>query len=297
MRTTRGAYADDPATATIAAYGRPPDSRYQSDMEDAWRFVMARPWLAGMFVWTGMDYRGETKPFGWPAVLSQSGMADLTGALKDNGWFLKSMWTDAPMVHLLPHWTWPGREGRGIEVWVYANVDAVELSLNGRRLGRKAMPERGHLVWQVPYVPGTLVARGYRDGREVARDTVATAGAPAALQLTALRTTLAANGRDVAVVEVAAVDAAGRPVPVAADEVTFRVEGGARLIGVGNGDPISHEADRVVGPDAVWQRSLFNGHAQAIVQAGDVPGAATLIASAPGLKPARLSVRMTREMP
>jgi beta-galactosidase len=293
MRTTRGVYADDRAKAALAAYDRPPDSKYQSNMEDAWRFVSARPWLAGMFVWTGLDYRGEPRPFGWPAILSQSGMADLTGEFKDNGWFLKSQWSAPPMVHVLPHWTWPGHEGQPIAVWVYGNTQAVELFLNGRSLGRKSMPQAGHLEWGVPYQPGVLEARAFAGGKQVASDLVATAGTPAALRLSTDRSVIAADSRDVAIVSVVAVDRRGRVVPIANNKVTFTIEGGGRLIGVGNGDPAGHDPERFVDPNEIWWRSLFNGHAQAIVEAGDRNGKVVLTAAAPGLEPARITITLT----
>ncbi|HEY9028687.1 MAG TPA: glycoside hydrolase family 2 TIM barrel-domain containing protein, partial [Burkholderiaceae bacterium] len=129
---TRGIYADDPARVQVAAYDRRTGGAWTSSIEEAWRFNAERPFLAGMFVWTGFDYRGETTPYGWPAVSSQFGLLDTTGALKDTGYYLKAAWTGEPMVHLLPHWNWPGREGQPIDVRVYANTEEVELLLNGR---------------------------------------------------------------------------------------------------------------------------------------------------------------------
>ncbi|MDR7267428.1 beta-galactosidase [Pelomonas saccharophila] len=241
---TRGIYADDPARVHTAAYDKRTGGNSTSSIEEGWRFNAERPFLAGMFVWTGFDYRGETTPFGWPAISSQFGMMDTTGALKDSGYYLKAAWTTEPMVHLLPHWNWPGREGQAIDVRVYANTDEVELRLNGRSLGRKALQRYGHLQWNVPYEAGSLTALGYQGGQLVTLETVATAGDGSAVRLTADRARLRAGGDEVAVVTVNVVDREGRVVPTAGQRVSFETSGPVRLLGMGNGDPGSHEADK-----------------------------------------------------
>ena len=241
---TRGIYADDPARAHVAAYDRRTGGNWTASIEEGWRFNAERPFLAGMFVWTGFDYRGETTPFGWPAVSSQFGLLDTTGAMKDTGQYLKAEWTAEPMVHVLPHWNWPGREGQPIDVRVYSNTDEVELLLNGRSLGRKARAPYGHLQWSVPYEAGSLTARGYRGGRLVTSQTVATTGAGHGVRLTVDRPQLRAAGGDVALVTVNVVDGEGRVVPTAQQRIAFETTGPVRLIGMGNGDPGSHEADK-----------------------------------------------------
>ncbi len=241
---TRGVYADDPTHVHIAAYDRRTGDDSTSGIEEAWRFNAERPFLAGMFVWTGFDYRGETTPFGWPAISSQFGLLDTTGAPKDTAFYLKAQWTAEPMVHLLPHWNWPGRDGQPIDVRVYANTDEVELLLNGRSLGRRPLPRYGHLQWTLPYEPGQLTARGYRGGQLVTQETVATAGDGSTLRLSADRARLRAGGDDVALVRVSVLDGEGRVVPTAANLVAFETAGPVRLVGMGNGDPGSHEADR-----------------------------------------------------
>ncbi len=268
---TRGIYETDRDAVHIAAYDAPQSPRNGSSIEQGWTAVAERPWLAGMFTWTGFDYRGEPSPFGWPAISSQFGMLDTTGAFKDSAYYLKSWWTPSPMVHLLPHWTWPGREGQSIPVWVYSNADEVELFQDGASLGRKSMARNGHLEWQVTYRPGALVAKGYQAGREVAADRVETTGPATALRLEVDRATLAADGRDVAVVTVGAVDAHGRRVPTADAEATFSVAGPVHVIGVGNGDPGSHEADRVI--DEVASR-LVGGWALADLDGARMDGTA-----------------------
>ncbi len=241
---TRGIYFDDRAHVHLAAYDREGRPGSSSSIEEGWNHVIARPWMSGMFVWAGFDYRGEPG-FGWPAISSQSGMLDSTGVFKDSAFYLKSVWTSAPMVHVLPHWTWPGREGQVIDVRVYSNADTVELRLNGKSLGRKAMIPNGHLQWDVPYHPGTLEARGYINGKLVAKDDAVTAGDPAEVTLTPDKTAMHSDGTDVSVVWVNVKDAAGHLAPTASNLVTFDASGPIRIIGMGNGDPGSHEADKV----------------------------------------------------
>jgi beta-galactosidase len=148
------------------------------------------------------------------------------------------------MVHVLPHWNWPGREGKPIDVRVYANTDEVELLLNGKSLGRKPLQRYGHLQWSVPYAPGSLTAHGYQGGQLVTSETVATTGDGTAVRMSVDRARIRADGTDVAVVTVNVVDREGRTVPIAGQPISFDVEGPARLIGMGNGDPGSHEADK-----------------------------------------------------
>jgi len=241
---TRGIYADDPARVHVAAYDRRSGGESTATIEEAWRFIAERPYITGMFVWTGFDYRGEPSPFGWPAVSSQFGMMDTTGVLKDSGHYLKAAWTAAPMVHVFPHWNWPGREGQAIDVRVYANTDEVELLLNGSSLGRKALVRNGHLQWSVPYAAGSLTARGYKGGQLVTSQTVATTGNGSAVRLTVDRARIRADGDDLALVSVNVVDREGRIVPTANQRIQFEAAGSARLIGMGNGDPGSHEADK-----------------------------------------------------
>lgn len=276
---TRGAYANDPAAHVVRAYDTE-HPWWASTAEEWWTIAADRPYIAGGFIWTGFDYRGEPTPYpAWPSVSSYFGMLDLCGFPKDGFYYYRAWWRpDVPLVHLLPHWTWPGREGQPIEVWVHGNTAEVELLLDGRSLGRKAMPRNRHLAWQVPYAPGRIEARGIDRGRVVARDERRTATVPAHLVLTADRQRLIADGNDVAMLRVAVLDGAGTPVPNAAVPVTFAVAGQGAIIGVGNGDPTSHEAD------VACRRTTFNGLAQAIVRTGDTPGPLRVTASAPGLR-------------
>jgi len=240
--STRGIYANDAARGYVSAYD---DNRpeWANTAEEWLGFFAPRPWLSGGFVWTGFDYRGEPTPYGWPCINSHFGILDTCGFPKDNFWYYQSWWTARPVLHLLPHWNWPGRAGQAIDVRALSNCDEVELFLNGRSLGRQAMPRNGTLRWKVPYEAGTLSARGFTGGQIVAETKVETTGAPAAVQLAPDRAAIDADGEDVSVITVAVSDDRGRVVPVADNTVTFELAGPGRIIGVGNGDPSCHEPD------------------------------------------------------
>jgi len=239
---TRGMYANDGQRGYVTADDEEAHAGINS-AEGWWQIYAARPWLSGGFVWTGFDYRGEPSPYGWPCINSHFGIMDTCGFPKDNFYYYQSWWSDRTVLHLMPHWTWPGREGQEIKVSCFSNCREVELFLNGQSLGRQEMPRNSRLRWHVKYAPGTLLARGYRDGKVVAEETVETTTAPARLQLIADRSTLAANGEDLSVITVAVLDAAGRVVPVADNHVNFSLTGPGKIIGVGNGDPSCHEPD------------------------------------------------------
>ena len=281
---TRGIYFDDPAKCHLRAYDWDP-SDWGSSLEQAWSHFAERPYLAGMCIWTGFDYRGEPTPFGWPAVASQFGILDLCGFPKDGMFYLKSWWTDEPVLHVFPHWNWPGKEGQEIPVWVHSNCDEVELFLNGKSLGRKTMKKNSHLEWPVKYTPGTLLARGYKGGKEILTSIEETTGQAAAVQLAPDRSALAADGADVAVITVQVADGQGRMVPTVDNAIAFEITGPGKIIGVGNGDPASHEPDQFIGPSAAWRRSLFSGLAQVIVQTTGEAGEIKLTATSAGLTP------------
>jgi beta-galactosidase len=240
-RGTRGIYEEDPAKAYMA-----PSYLYSAerDIENGIHFCEERPFMAGLFFWTGFDYRGEANPYGWPQVIAQSGILDLCGFPKDAYYYIKSWWTDEPVIHIATYWNWKGKAKQNIDVRVYSNCDEVELFLNGRSLGRQNMPPLSHLDWSVPFKPGTLLARGYNGEAEVISCTVETAGSPAALRLVPDRTLIRADGRDVSVVTVQVEDKKGRIMPYADDEILFDIKGPGKIIGVGNGNPSSHEADQ-----------------------------------------------------
>ncbi|MBC8095670.1 MAG: glycoside hydrolase family 2 protein [Akkermansiaceae bacterium] len=240
---TRGIYFDDRAKAHLAPLEKGDSG---GNCEKGWSYYAARPFLAGIFFWTGFDYRGEPTPFGYPAISCQYGIMDTCGFPKDSFFYLKSWWTDLPVLHLMPHWNWPDKLGQELNVWAYSNCEEVELFLNGQSQGRKTMPVNSHLEWKVKYEPGTLLARGYRAGKEILVSKVETTGAPAAIQFQPDRASIKADKEDSAIVAVETRDAQGRWVPTAARPLVFEISGPGKIIGVGNGDPSSHEPDRFI---------------------------------------------------
>jgi beta-galactosidase len=273
----------------------------------------ANPALLGEFVWTGFDYLGEPTPYfasneddshDWPARSSYFGMVDLAGFPKDRYYLYQSVWTKQPMVHLLPHWNWPAREGQDIPVMVYSNADEVELSLNGVSLGRKKtlsepielpvgpkvsaagkFQSKYRLLWQVPYQPGVLTAVAFRDGEEVARDSMRTAGTPARIRLLADRSSISADGDDLAFITVRVEDQDGNLCPVADNLLSFRVTGAGRIAAVDNGNAATIE------PFQAEQRQAFNGLALLIVRSSaNQAGKIDIDASGEGLAGAHLEV-------
>ncbi len=282
--STRGEYENDPAKGYVSAYDRNAPA-WANMAEQAWRPIAERPWMAGAFVWTGFDYRGEPTPYSWPNVSSHFGILDTCGFPKDNFYYYKAQWDPKPLVHLLPHWNWAGKEGQPIEVWAHSNAEQVELFLNGNSLGAKEVPKYGHAEWSVPYQPGKLEARGYRDGKVIAKDVVETAGSPVAIRLKTTVTELLADNEDLSPVDVEIIDARGRVVPTADHPVTFEILGAGEVRGVGNGDPSSHE------PDKASSRRAFHGLCAVYVGAKGGPGGLTLRATSPGLKSGTLRLR------
>ena len=280
---TRGIYKMDPEHGYVQSYD-PYTTSGRASCEGWWSFCDARPWLAGGFIWTGFDYRGEPSPYGWPNISSQYGIIDTCGFPKDSFFYFQAWWTANPVLHLFPHWNWPGLEGQEIAVWVYSNLDRVELFCNGQSLGSKDMKRAGHLAWNVKYAPGSIEARGFQGGRQVMTVKRETTGAPAQLAMAADRDGLSADGEDALTFAVEVRDAHGRYMPLADNEVTFRVHGPGRLIGVGNGDPTSHESDKGS------SRKAFCGLCAAIVQSTKSAGEITVEATSPGLTTASVRV-------
>ena len=242
----------------------------------------------GGFVWTGFDYRGEPTPYRWPDINSHFGVMDMCGFPKTVYYYYQSWWSGKDVLHIAPHWNWKGKEGKLIPVWVNSNADDVELFLNGRSLGKKTMPVNGHLEWMVAYAPGKLTAIAHKDGRKLTA-TVETTGAPYRIVATASKPTLTGDGKDAVVINCTVVDKEGREVPDAANLLRFAVSGPAKIIGVGNGNPSSHEPDQY--PDGGWQRKLFGGKCQVIVQSsGTGSGILKLSITGDGLLPAEAAV-------
>jgi beta-galactosidase len=276
---TRGAYESDREHHVLDSYDDEP-SEWGATHRKAWRAIAERPFVAGSFVWTGLDYRGEPTPFEWPSASSFFGAMDLCAFPKMAFWIHQAHWVkDRLVLKLVPHWNWAGREGKPIRVMVATNAPRVRLLLNGKQVGEADVDPMDMVTFQVPYAPGRLEAVALRDGKELGRDAVETSGAAARLVLTPDRGALAGDGLDAVPVTVSAVDAQGRAVATANLPVHFDIDGAGSIIGVGNGDPNSHEADK--GND----RSLFNGLAQVIVQSHRAGrGPLTLHATSPGMQ-------------
>ena len=291
--STRGEYFTDKLRNVMSAYDTNQPG-WGETAEEWWKFYAAREWLAGGFAWTGFDYRGEPTPYGWPSISSQFGIIDTCGYPKDTFFYYKSWWGNEPVLHLFPHWNFEGKEGEEIPVWVHSNLDSVELFVNGASVGSKKVEPLTHLEWKVKYAPGSIEARGTKDGKVVMTKMRETTDAARTIKLSVDRTAIHADGEDIAVLRVEALDADGRHVPTASDLIEFKVTGEGALIGLGNGDPNCHEADKPE-PGKAPQRSLFNGLAQVIIQATKTPGEITIEAKGGGwdakVSPATLTIR------
>ncbi|MBD2722147.1 beta-galactosidase GalB [Hymenobacter armeniacus] len=252
--------------------------------EAAWRAVRNSPFISGAFVWSGFDYMGEPLPYPWPARSSYFGVIDLAGFPKDAYYLYQSEWTSKPVLHLLPHWNW--KPGQTVDVWAYySQADEVELFLNGKSLGtKKKGTDDLHVLWRVPYAPGTLQAISRRAGKTVLTSTVKTAGPAAKIELTADRSQLQADGKDLSFITVRVLDAAGNLVPDAANLVKLSVSGPGFIAGVDNGYQASMESFKAP------ERKAYNGMALAIIQTTDKGGTITLKAMAEGLAPGTLTL-------
>ena len=239
---TRGVYFTDDAKHYQSAYDKKPRPTFYS-IEEGWKFYAERPYLAGVFFWTGFDYRGEPTPYGWPSVTSYFGMMDVCGFPKDNVFYLKSWWGTEPVLHLLPHWNWSGMEGKEIDVWAYSNCDEVELFLNKKSLGKKKMEQNGHLEWKVKYEPGTLEAIGYKNGKKILTEVQKTTGNPENIKLSVDQENI--SNANVVVITAEITDKKGFHLPTAEDEIMFSIKGG-KILGVGNGNPTSLESDKFI---------------------------------------------------
>ncbi len=293
--STRGEYTTDPKRNTLSSYDVNTPS-FGEHAEEWWKFYATREWAAGGFAWTGFDYRGEPVPYGWPSINSQVGISDMCGFPKDIYYYHRAWWRTVPALHLFPHWNFEGREGDEIPVWIFSNLDEVELFVNGKSAGRQKVPHLGHVEWKVRYEPGSIEARGYKAGKLALTEKRETTGPAVSLRLTADRTEIGADGEDLAILKVEALDKQGRPVPTANTLVAFKVSGDGALIGVGNGDPNCLESDKEP------RRSLYNGLAQVILQSTKSAGEIHIEAAkegweGPELTPTRLVIKTRATQP
>ncbi len=281
---TRGEYANDEKRNVVSSY----DTEFAAwghSHREAWQLIAERPFLAGGFVWTGFDYRGEPQRLSWPSISSVFGIMDTCGFAKTAFHIHQAEWIkDRPVLALAPHWNWAGREGEPLRVVAMTNADEVALFLNGEPLGRKPKPAFDFIEWSVPYAPGRIEAVAYKAGTEIARTHVETTGDPAAIHLVPDRDWLNGDGLDAQPITVSVVDAMGRLVPDAENAITFTLDGPAENIGHGNGDHNCHDPEK--GP----VRRVFRGLAQLIIRSKAASGQATIRAEASGLEPAEATL-------
>ena len=279
------------------SYDRP----WTNITQTTWREIKNTPYVAGLFIWTGFDYYGEPA-YPYPCISASYGVVDLCGFPKDVFYFYKSQWTTEPVLHLLPRWNW--QPGQQIDVVAYTNCDEVKLFLNDQLISSQSfanssmeyltsqwdkvislgVDKRLSLVWKIPFTPGTLRAEGYKNGKLIATDKVVTAGDPAKIELSADHSTISADGLDLSYITVKITDRNGVMVPNADNLVHFSIEGAGKLVGVGNGNPISLESAKGS------QRTAFSGLCQAVVQNNGNKGVITLQAKSIGLESQKISV-------
>jgi len=272
--------------------------------EALWKFIKIHDYVIGDFMWTGIDYLGET---GGVSRGAGSGRIDIAGFPKDGFYFYQSQWTAKPMIHLMPHWNWPAeRTGQIIPVIAYTNCDTVELFVNGKSYGRKSIefPRQGnaggwnryarpvipgstldlHMAWDVAYAPGTVRAVGYRNNQVVYETEMKTTGEPAAIKLAVDHPTVRANSRDVAHFIVTVVDSNGLLVPTANPMISFDLQGPAKIIGTDNGN-LSDTTSNVS-----KDRRAMNGMALAIIQTTREAGKIRLTARPEGMQPVTVEI-------
>ncbi len=260
-------------------------------------FVMDddREWVIGQFVWTGFDYLGEPSPYdtdAWPSHSSVFGIIDLASLPKDRFYLYRSKWNETDTtLHILPHWTWKGREGEVTPVFVYTNLPKAELFINGKSQGVReknmsSPQERYRLMWnETVYEPGELKVVAYDSaGKAVAEKSVRTAGKPSRLVVTPLRTEARADGDDLVYFTVTVEDREGNPVPTADMNVKFKVEGAGTFEATANGDPTC------VMPFQAPEMKLFSGAATVIARPAKTAGKLTLKASAKGLREGKATI-------
>ncbi len=287
--STRDIYANDKEKGYVSAY----DVNYPGytlSSEGWWKVFDEREFLAGGFAWTGFDYRGEPSPYSWPCISSHFGAMDTCGFPKDNYFYYQAWWGSKPVLHLFPHWNWKGKEAVEITVWCHTNLERVELFLNGKSLGSKSVQKNSHVEWKVGYVAGVLEARGWQNRKMVLTARRETTGTAAKIVLRPDRLTMAADGEDLSVISLELIDAEGRVVPTACNEIRLNITGPGRLIGLGNGDPSCHEPDKPTSFNE-GKRSAFNGLCMAIVQALKQTGTIRVSASTAGLETASATIQ------
>ena len=316
--SSRGVYKFPVERRSMAKYDDHQASSYDVEHcgwsnlpEDDWMWHEDYDCCIGEFVWTGFDYLGEPTPYytDWPSHSSLFGIVDLAGLPKDRYYLYRSHWNkDVETLHILPHWTWPGREGETTPIFVYTNYPSAELFINGVSQGVRTKdlsitaegtmeePEtatsfkrqqRYRLMWMdTKYQPGEVKVVAYdKDGNAVAEQVVRTAGKPHHIELVADRSTIKADGRDLSFITVRVVDKDGNLCPDAQHLVEYSVKGAGFYRAGASGNPVSLELFHEP------RMKVFNGMMTAIVQSNETAGEITLTAKAKGLKSAKIVIK------
>ncbi len=255
--------------------------------EEALKEHDGRTNFLGQYLWTGFDYRGEVFPYQFPQVISTFGILDLCGFYKDWAYYMRAWWRDEPLLHIFPSWNLPFDEGSEVSVWAFSNCDEVELFINGVSQGRKSLDRLSHLEWNTIYKKGELKAIGYKKGAEILTKIIVTSEEEYQLTLSTDKTQLIANHSDSTMITVEVVDKNGNLVTDSEIDVDFSIIGNANIIGVGNGDPKSHEHDKAP------KRKLFAGKAMLIVESTFDASQITVVASSPNIKSAEINLVST----
>lgn len=268
---------------TVSAYDHV-SAPWGSTHEESLKLMENNDHVSGMFVWTGFDYLGEPTPYSWPSRSSYFGIIDLAGFPKDVYYLYQSAWTEKPVLHIYPHWNW--KRGDTVDVVAYYNqADEVELFLNGKSLGKKRKEKDNmHVKWRVPFAAGTVKAVSSVNGKVVLTKEIKTAGAPAAIQLIADRSQIAADGTDLSFITVKLVDKKGVIIPDGNQLIQFSITGPGFIAGVDNGDPVSHESFKAS------QHKLMAGLGLVIVQSDGKPGSIRLTAKSQGLPDVNIEI-------
>lgn len=218
----------------------------------------------------------------YPATGSQFGILDYCGFPKDEAHYLKSWWTDEPVLHIFPHWNLAGHENESVEVWAYTNCDEVRLFVNGKDLGAQNVPHNGHVSWDAVYKPGKIRAVGYKNGKKILEKEIETSAEASKLELTPHKTTMIADGQDIIVVDMTTYDDKNRFVPDARIRLTASVDGPVDILGYGNGNPGFKQKERPADGETILELATFSGHAQLLLRSRkEESGCATLTVSMP----------------
>jgi len=279
--STRGWYDDDfPQGAYLSAYDKDTNTWFLG-REKTWKFICERKWIIGGYQWAGFEHRGEAV---WPRLCSVSGAIDMFLQKKDAFYQNQSHWIeDRPIVHLLPHWNFKGREGEIIKVWAYTNCDELELLLNGSSLGKKIIEKYGHGEWLVEYQPGVLSVEGIRDGKVVCKDERTTTGKAEKLNLKLENKIENANGTDIAIISCYCTDSNGIEVPDASPYVRFNTNSLGTIVGTGS-DNTDHN------PVQLPERRMYAGRITVAVKVGTREGHLKVYASAENMADGVLTI-------